>query len=395
MHILYASNLYPPAIGGSQIHLHCLAKRVKRAGNQVSVITLTSRYRNDWLRLSTILTDRENHYSYEDVPVTQIGFPWDVRVRLLPWAAAYYVCMGLATKRISRRMLPYFEKLDPPPSIVHVTRNGREFLAQAALDYARCHGIPFVLTPNHHPRWKGFLYREYDRIYREADALVALTDAEKHTLVDEKGACEERVHVTGVGPVLCERSCPEGFRARFNISGRFILFLGQQHRYKGVDAVLESTSFVWRQHPDVVYAFIGPRTTHSARLFRGWPQDDRLVNLGEVDLETKTSALAACEFLCVPSAQESFGGVYVEAWSLGKAVIGGRIPPIASVITHGKDGLLCSQDPSELAAMICYLLSHPEVCRSMGDAGHQKVEEKYTWDQIVRKTLEVYEALCS
>ena len=42
--------------------------------------------------------------------------------------------------------------------------------------------------------------------------------------------------------------------------------------------------------------------------------------------------------------------MYVEAWSLCKAVIGGRIPPIANVITDGKDGLLCSQDASELAA---------------------------------------------
>jgi glycosyltransferase involved in cell wall biosynthesis len=394
MHVTYVSNLYPPAVGGAQIHLHCLAKGVKRAGKQVSVITLTSRYRRDWVRLSTILTDREKRYSYEGIAVTQIGFPWDVRVRLLPWAATYYACMGLATKKIANFMLPYFEKLDPPPSIVHVTRNGREFLAQAALDYARRHGIPFVLTPNHHPRWKGFLYREYDRIYREADALLALTEAEKDTLVREKGVPEERVHVTGVGPVLCESSCPEAFRARFNINRRFILFLGQQHRYKGLDAVLESASSVWRQHPDVMFVFIGPQTTHSSKVFRGWANDNCVVNLGEVDLETKTSALAACEFLCVPSAQESFGGVYVEAWSLHKAVIGGRIPPIASVITHGKDGLLCSQDPGELAAMICHLLSHPEDCRSMGDAGHQKVKEKYTWDQMVRKTIAVYEALC-
>ena len=86
--------------------------------------------------------------------------------------------------------------------------------------------------------------------------------------------------------------------------------------------------------------------------------------------------------------------MYVEAWSLRKAVIGGRIPPIANVITDGKDGLLSSQDASELAEMICHLLSHPEACRSMGDAGRQKVEEKYTWNQIARKTLAVYECLC-
>jgi len=101
----------------------------------------------------------------------------------------------------------------------------------------------------------------------------------------------------------------------------------------------------------------------SARLF-AQARDRRGVNLGEVDLATKTSALAACELLCVPSVQESFGGVYVEAWSLGKTVIGGRIPPIACVVDEGRDGLLSTQNPPELAAALDRLLSDPALCAS-------------------------------
>jgi glycosyltransferase involved in cell wall biosynthesis len=120
-----------------------------------------------------------------------------------------------------------------------------------------------------------------------------------------------------------------------------------------------------------------------------------VLNLGAVDLETKTSALAACEFLCMPSIQESFGGVYVEAWSLRKAVIGGRIDPIACVIDEGRNGLLCSQNPHELAEAISYLLSHPSDCQAMGDAGWQKVQDKYSWDRLAKKTLDAYRELSS
>jgi glycosyltransferase involved in cell wall biosynthesis len=112
-----------------------------------------------------------------------------------------------------------------------------------------------------------------------------------------------------------------------------------------------------------------------------------------VDLETKTAALSCCEFLCLPSSQESFGGVYVEAWALGKTVIGGRIPPIAELISEGQDGLLSSQDPSELADRISQLLADPEQCRKMGNAGARKVETRYTWQQIAKKTEDVYERL--
>jgi glycosyltransferase involved in cell wall biosynthesis len=249
--------------------------------------------------------------------------------------------------------------------------------------------LPFVLTPVHHPRWRGYPYREYDKIYREADAILALTTAERDTLVSEKGVVEEKVHVTGIGPVLSERYSADDFRLRFGLKERFVLFVGQQYKYKGVDAILQAAPIVWEKHPDVRFVFIGPRMPESRSLFRTF-RDSRLLNLGAVDLETKTSALAACEFLCMPSAQESFGGVYVEAWSLRKAVIGGRIGPIACVIDEGRDGLLSSQDAPELAEAISYLLSHPSDCRAMGDCGWQKVQEKYTWDRLAKKTLDVY-----
>ena len=97
----------------------------------------------------------------------------------------------------------------------------------------------------------------------------------------------------------------------------------------------------------------------------------------------------------MPSVQESFGGVYVEAWSLRKAVIGGRIGPIACVIDHGTDGLLSSQDPIELAEAISHLLSHSSQCIAMGNAGWQKVQDKYAWDRLAKKTLEVYKMVSS
>jgi hypothetical protein len=83
MRILYASNLYPPAIGGSQLHLHCLAGRMRAQGNEVSVVTHTCR-RTDWLRLSTICPESDRHFNYKGVPVWQLGLPLGVRARLLP-----------------------------------------------------------------------------------------------------------------------------------------------------------------------------------------------------------------------------------------------------------------------------------------------------------------------
>lgn len=392
MNILYVSSMYPPSLGGAQVHLHHLAREMQGSGHGVRVVTHTCRNRRDWLRFSTVLSEDEARFDVEGVDVLRMGFPRATRLRMLPWALGYYLLMGPAVRTIAGFLEEFMERRVEVPSLVHATRIGREFIARAALDFARRHRIPFVLTPNHHPRWKGPLYREYGRIYREADALVALTEFERETLVREFGVAGERVHVTGIGPLLAERFSAEGFRERYGLKGRFVLYLGQQCRYKGIAALVAAAPLVWEKHPDVRFVFMGPPTDESRKLF-GTLRDPRYLNLGAVDLETKTAALAACEFLCLPSAQESFGGVFVEAWSQRKAVIGGRIGPIACVVDEGTDGLLSGQDPRELADAVSRLLGDPAACEAMGNAGWRKVRERYTWQRLAEKTRAVYRSL--
>jgi glycosyltransferase involved in cell wall biosynthesis len=116
-----------------------------------------------------------------------------------------------------------------------------------------------------------------------------------------------------------------------------VLFLARLARYKGYMALMRAAPQVWRQFPDVTFVFAGPHNLRSAITFMS-VHDRRIRSIGAADQKTKTAALAGCELLCVPSTQESFGMVFVEAWSLGKPVIGGRIGPVATVIEDGKDG---------------------------------------------------------
>ncbi len=113
--------------------------------------------------------------------------------------------------------------------------------------------------------------------------------------------------------------------------------------------------------------------------------------MGQVDLQTKTDALAACTLLCVPSAQESFGGVYTEAWSFGKPVIGCNIPAVAEVVKDGVDGYLVAQEPAQIADYILHLLLNPGQAEAMGTAGQQKVQSSYTWECIAKRMEQTYQ----
>lgn len=394
MKILYVSPIYPPAIGGAQIQLHCLAKAAQGAGAQVQVLAQTGQNRTDWLRFATVAAEEPGSYDYEGVPVRRIGYSAATKLRMAPWAAMYYAAIPTATRALARLTQPYLLEIVDGCDVIHFTRIGREFLARACLDYAKAKGIPFVFTPNHHPRWRGWRYVAYDQIYREADALAVYTPAEKEVLVRDIGVSADRIYVTGVGPIVCDTYSVADFRqlAGLKEGEQYILFLGQQYEYKGMAGILKAMPEVWREFPDIRVVFIGPHTPFSTELFKG-VTDPRIINLGAVPMDAKAAALANCAFLCMPSMQESFGGVYVEAWYYGKAAIGGDIPAIRCVIDDGVNGLLTTQEPAMLAEKMQTLLRDPALCARMGEAGQEKGRREFSWDRIARRALDIYDGL--
>ena len=239
-------------------------------------------------------------------------------------------------------------------------------------------------------RWVGWRYEAYIRLYRSADAILALTQAEKRILMD-LGVREERIFVTGMGPVLAQNADPAGFLSEHNIDGPVVLFVGQHYRYKGYRELLQAAPFVWQRLPEAHFVFIGPAVGQWSATIEAL-QDRRIHRLGQVSLQVKTDALAACALLCLPSTQESFGGVYTEAWSFGKPVIGCAIPAVSEVIQDGVDGCLVAQEPAAIAERILDLLTDAGRAARMGNAGKRKVEEHYTWEKLAERTEQAYHA---
>jgi len=356
----------------------------------VQAVTLWDSNRTDWLLGTTLRGPREaKEYKIDGVSVARIALSREARLRLLPWVPLYPVLQGAAIERmaeeISAELAPWAEKAD----LIHNGRIGREGISYASLLLARQRDIPFVITPVHHPRWSGWLHRFYHEIYRHADGLIALTEAEKKTLVS-LGVNEEKIHITGIGPILAGDANGERFTNQYNIEGqKIVLFLGQKYPYKGLASLLEAAKFVWQRIPETVFLFIGPRTSYSKRLFEQ-VKVKKVIELNSVSLEEKTDALAACSLLCVPSSQESFGGVYTEAWYFEKPVIGCNIPAVAEVISEGEDGFLVTQEARQIAERIIYLLENPDEACRLGKNGKHKVEERFTWPKLAELTERIY-----
>jgi glycosyltransferase involved in cell wall biosynthesis len=189
--------------------------------------------------------------------------------------------------------------------------------------------------------------------------------------------------------------CPtngDGFalRSRLEIADRpAALFLGRRDSGKGYPALLDAWPLVMRQCPEAVLLLAGPGDPDETRLSRISP--DSIRDLGCPSEQEKADAYAACDVFCLPSAHESFGIVYVEAWSYGKPVICGTAPASRELVEDDVTGVWADQQPQQLAASLLRLLTNPEHRHRVGLAGLRHQLLHYTTANMVSCHLKAWQ----
>lgn len=380
---------YPPALGGAQTHLRQLVRHAAE-GLEYQVLTMWSENRTDWLLGSTLRAPVEPQpYLDEGRVVGRFGYPGAGRWAMVPDVLGFYAWKQAATRRLAARLGPSLDREVGEVDLVHTLRIGREHITQAALDLARRRGVPFVLTPLHHPRWGGFNDRVFHRLYRQADRVLTMTEAEVDALAD-LGVDRGRCSVVGHGPCVPEGALRGALRARLGLGDEpVVLFLGQFFEYKGYRQLREAAEQVWREHPETRFVFMGWLTPRARRFFEGCP-DPRVHLVGAASQQHKAEALADCTLLCVPSTQESFGGVYAEAWVYGAPVIGCDIPAVREVLAGGEAGRLVPRGAPAIAEAVLSLLRDPEEAKRLGAAGRRRLDERYRWARVASKVADAY-----
>ena len=114
--------------------------------------------------------------------------------------------------------------------------------------------------------------------------------------------------------------------------------------------------------------------------------------VGQVPHVKVMEYMDSCEVFTLPSWQETFGLVYVEAMAHSKPVVGVQGQGIDGIVEHGKTGMLVQpRDVDSLVEALDFFLSHPEEAKAMGERGRRLVWENYTWEKNAEKTIAVYE----
>lgn len=117
---------------------------------------------------------------------------------------------------------------------------------------------------------------------------------------------------------------------------------------------------------------------------------DRVVFTGEI--ANPRPAYAAMDLFALPSAQsEPFGGVVMEAMSLGLPIIGTNIGGTPDQIADGETGILVPPaDPDRLASAIEKLLADSQLRLSMGRGGRSRVQKEFPISAMVERLEKIY-----
>ena len=89
--------------------------------------------------------------------------------------------------------------------------------------------------------------------------------------------------------------------------------------------------------------------------------------------------LRASDLFVHPSHEEGFSNAILEAMAAGKAVVATNVGGVPEAVLAGETGLLVpARDPESLAEGILALLQDPEKTRTRGEAGRQRVLERFS-----------------
>ena len=144
---------------------------------------------------------------------------------------------------------------------------------------------------------------------------------------------------------------------------------------KRLDILLRAAGLLRNSIPELEIRIVGGGPEHSR--LHGICKELNLETvvhwLGDASMSLLAGEYNRCDVFCLPSAQEGFGIVLLEAMAASKPIVATRAAAIPEVV---RNGILAEPENAEaLAEAIYRLYRDPELRRALGSAGLRDVEQ--------------------
>lgn len=166
----------------------------------------------------------------------------------------------------------------------------------------------------------------------------------------------------------------------FQVSEKYILFLGFPWFLKGVDILIKAFKIVSDEFPDYKLKIVGycPDRTYFEKIAEG---NEKIEFCKPVYYDEAMAIMSKCALFVLPSRTEAMGRVLLEAMALKKPIVASNVDGIPTYIKDGFNGLLFEPgNERDLAEKIRKVLSDPDLAHRLGEYGfsyvHSHLSEK-------------------
>lgn len=403
--ILCLSHIFPPAIDGGSRVVYKLGQYFQHQGNQVIYLSSNCSSTDDFTKskykkIPTIYHLASNIYLpvYHHLrrPLKLINF-------LFPPKSYFYQLLQIFQKGPIFKVIPFIKTVlkiikfkpdliiaGPLPTTTILYANFLKNLTRSKL----------LINASFHPTDPDFHRRPLIKTLQKADYLWTLTQYETNYFIKKFHINPKKIILAGNGidkSFLVKENQPvprlvkEGARGRLNI-----LFIGSLSTHKGLDTLITSFSLLLKANS---YLLINLTLAGQKTLY--YPQIEKQIQKLPQNIKSKikfifnfpqkklSQIIDKSNVLILPSKQESFGLVIIEAWARKKPVITSNIPSLSEIVKKTKGGLIFKLNNSaNLNQKISKLLKNPKLANQLGKNGYNYVKNNYTWDIVGNKIKE-------
>jgi glycosyltransferase involved in cell wall biosynthesis len=261
----------------------------------------------------------------------------------------------------------------------------------------------------------GYLYypeahRLLDRLYlnlstrynaRAATHLIADSSATKHDLIEHYNVEPDKITVIYPGydratfqPVK-NKEAIEAVKARYNIAGDYIIFVGTLQPRKNLPRLIQGFSNLQSPTSNLQLVITGKK---------GWLYEEIFHRVEELGLEGRTvftdyvpegdlpALLSGARLFVFPSLYEGFGLPVLEAMACGIPVVCSNTSSLPEV-TGDAAVLVDPLGMEDLATAMECILWDEKLRAGLIERGFEQAR-KFSWEKCARETLEVLESVC-
>lgn len=342
MRFLLISHIFPPAIDGGSSHLNSIGDCIAKQGHQIFHLSTNCRSTDDFI---TPKIFKLIHPILSKGPI----------FKTIPF---------LKSLLLIRRFRPDYIIGGPFPTTISIYARLIQKITSAKL----------ILIPCFHPTDPIFSHPSLIKTLRQADYVLTLTDFEKKYLIKHFHLHSQKIKIipSGIPKTLLKKNHAT-FPSKPNI-----LYIGSFSAHKGIEPLIKSIP------PNCILTLAGQKTLY-------WPRIKKQIKSLPISTQKNIKTILnfpssklpqiidSCTCLVLPSTQESFGKVILEAWARKKPVIVKNTPAPIELVKNSHGGLIFKNN---LKQQIIKLLTNPKSCQQLGQNGYNFVKKSYTWDKI-------------